>query len=80
MVKMKKLEPILLTEIWNDLLGLTNKTSVSLQNNTVTSDVATKPFASLVDYISSAEIPPSTNLLPKKKIQMLMIKFILKEK
>lgn len=49
-----KLETILLTEIWNDLLGIINKTSISLQNDTMTMDVATKLFASLVDYISRA--------------------------
>lgn len=52
--KMEKLETILLTEIWNDLLGIINKTSISLQNYTMTMDVATKLFASLADYISSA--------------------------
>lgn len=52
--KMEKLETILLTEIWNDLLGVINKTSISLQNNTLTMDAATKLYASLIDYISNA--------------------------
>jgi len=34
--KMEKLETIILTETWNDLLGVINKTSLSLQNNTIT--------------------------------------------
>jgi len=52
--KMEKLETVILTETWNDLLGAINKTSLSLQNNTITMDVATKLFASLSEYISNA--------------------------
>lgn len=52
--KMDKLETVLLTEIWNDLLGVINKTNTSLQNDTMTMDVATKLFASLAEYIRSA--------------------------
>ncbi|XP_060874012.1 uncharacterized protein LOC132947797 [Metopolophium dirhodum] len=51
---MEKLETVILTETWNDLLGAINKTSLSLQNNTITMDVATKLFASLSEYISNA--------------------------
>ena len=52
--KMTKPETILLMEIWNDFLRITNKTSTSLQNNRITMDDPTKLFASLADYISSA--------------------------
>jgi hypothetical protein len=51
---MKKLETIILTETWNDLLGAINKTRLSLQNNTIIIDVATKLFGSLIQYISNA--------------------------
>lgn len=51
---MEKFETILLTDIWNDLLGIINKTSINLQNNTITMDVVTKLVASLADYISKA--------------------------
>lgn len=86
--KMEKLETILLTEIWNDLLIIINKTSISLQNNTVTMDVATKLFASLANYISNArnnfnqyesaaiEINPNTDYKDKsqrKKIRSTRI-------
>jgi hypothetical protein len=52
--KMEKLETIILTKTWNDLLGAINKTSLSLQNNILTMDVATKLFASLIEYINNA--------------------------
>uniref|UniRef100_A0A2S2PML1 Uncharacterized protein n=1 Tax=Schizaphis graminum TaxID=13262 RepID=A0A2S2PML1_SCHGA len=51
---MEKLETIILTETWNDLLGAINKTSLSLQDNTITMDVAIKLFASLSEYIGNA--------------------------
>ena len=50
---MEKLEIILLTEVWNDLLGTMNKTSLSLQNSTTTMNDATKLYTSLVDYVNN---------------------------
>lgn len=47
----KKFDTILLIEIWNDLLEIMNKTSINLHNNTVIMNVATKCYASLVDYV-----------------------------
>ncbi|XP_048512595.1 zinc finger MYM-type protein 1-like [Athalia rosae] len=51
--KMEKLETIVLTEIWSNILERINKTSVSLQKDTLTMDVATKLFASLADFIGN---------------------------
>lgn len=53
--KMEKLEIIVLTEIWSDILERINKTSLSLQKDTLTMDVATKLFASLVDFIGNVK-------------------------
>lgn len=50
---MEKLEIIVLTEIWSDILERINKTSLSLQKNTLTMDVATKLFASLANFIDN---------------------------
>ncbi|XP_025194272.1 uncharacterized protein LOC112593901 [Melanaphis sacchari] len=89
--KMEKLVTIILTETWNDLLGVINKTSLSLQNNTITMDVATKLFASLNEYISRArnnfdqyesaakEINPNSDYkdkLQRKKIRNTRITFL----
>lgn len=52
--KMENLETALLTEIWNDLLGIMNKTSLSLQNSTMTMDVAAKLYESLISYVNNA--------------------------
>lgn len=49
--KMEKLENIVLAEIWSNILERINKTSLSLQKDTLAMDVATKLFASLVDFI-----------------------------
>lgn len=92
--KMKKLETIILTETWNDLLEAINKTSLSLQNNTITMDVATKLFESLSKYISNArnnfdqyesaakEINPNSDYkdkLQKKRIRSTRITFLEKQ-
>jgi hypothetical protein len=88
---MEKLETIILTETWSDLLGAINKTSLSLQNNTITMDVATKLLASLSEYIDNArnnfdqyesaakEINPNSdykNKLQKKIIRSTRITFL----
>lgn len=52
--KMAKFETALLTEIWNDLLGIMNKTSLSLQNSTITVDVVIKLYESLISYVNNA--------------------------
>ncbi|CAG9790403.1 unnamed protein product [Diatraea saccharalis] len=52
--KMEKLETVLLTEIWNDILEIMNKTSLSLQNSTMTMDVVTKLYKSLISYVNNA--------------------------
>lgn len=52
--KMEKFETALLTEIWNDILGIMNKTSLSLQNSTMTMDVVTKLYESLISYVNNA--------------------------
>lgn len=51
---MGNFETALLTEIWNDLLGIINKTSLSLQNSTLTMDVVTKLYESLISYVNAA--------------------------
>lgn len=72
--KMEKFETALLTEIWNDLLGIMNKTRLSLQNRTMTMDVVTKRCLRVSDILIS------TKRLLKKKIHMLTTKTHLKEK
>jgi hypothetical protein len=64
--KMEKLETIILTETWNDLLGAINKTSLSLQNNTITMDVATKLYHLASILVIHAIIFISMNRPPKK--------------
>lgn len=51
MKKLEKLENILLTEIWSNILERINKTNLSLQKSTLTMDAAAKLFASLADFL-----------------------------
>lgn len=53
--KMEKLEIIVLTEIWSNILERINKTSLSLQKDTLTMDVATKLFGSLAYFIGNVK-------------------------
>lgn len=52
--KKGKFETIVLTDIWNDLVDLINKTSISLHNNTMSMNVATK-FMYLLPKIPVAD-------------------------
>lgn len=47
-------------------MGIINKTSISLRNNTLTMNVGTKLFASLIISIVHSVISVRTNWLPKK--------------
>lgn len=50
---MEKFETALPTKLWNDILGIMNKTSLSLQNSTMTMDVVTKLHKSLISYVKA---------------------------
>lgn len=49
--KMENMEFIFLTEIWSSILRRIDKTSSSLQKETITMDIANKLLTSLCDYI-----------------------------
>lgn len=52
--KMQKLETVILTEVWSDVLSKINKTNISIQNKTLTMDVAINLLKSLVSFLNNA--------------------------
>jgi len=51
--KMQKLEIIILTEIWNNVLITVNKVNLSLQSTSLTMEVAVKLLKSLISFLNN---------------------------